>query len=298
MITLEKTLPKISKFQAYRRLMRIDKPIGSLLLLWPTLWALWLAQISVPPLHVLVVFVLGVFFMRAAGCVINDYADRKIDGHVKRTQSRPLASGTVSEKEAKWLFVILGLISFALVLTMNLMTILLSFGGLALAWVYPFMKRYTHLPQVVLGAAFGWAIPMAWAAVSESVPPVCWLLFFANLAWTVAYDTQYAMVDRDDDLKIGVKSTAILFGRFDKLIIGLLQLLTLSLLAVVGLLLQLNAAFYWSLLLAAALFVHQQRLIAERQRDACFQAFLNNNYVGLVIFIGIAFNALPFNHLF
>ncbi|QTO54543.1 4-hydroxybenzoate octaprenyltransferase [Duffyella gerundensis] len=298
MIRLEKTLPKMSKMQAYCRLMRIDKPIGALLLLWPTLWALWLAQVTVPPAQVLIVFVLGVFFMRAAGCVINDYADRKIDGHVKRTQSRPLASGTVSEKEAKWLFVILGLISFALVLTMNLMTILLSLGGLALAWIYPFMKRYTHLPQVVLGAAFGWSIPMAWAAVSESVPLVCWLLFFANLAWTVAYDTQYAMVDRDDDLKIGVKSTAILFGRFDKLIIGLLQLLTLGLLVVVGLILQLNAWFYWSLLAAAALFVYQQRLIAFRERDACFRGFLNNNYVGLVIFLGIALNAPPFIDLF
>lgn len=288
----------MNKMQAYCRLMRIDKPIGALLLLWPTLWALWLAQVTVPPAQVLIVFVLGVFFMRAAGCVINDYADRKIDGHVKRTQSRPLASGAVSEKEAKWLFVILGLISFALVLTMNLMTILLSVGGLALAWIYPFMKRYTHLPQVVLGAAFGWAIPMAWAAVSESVPLVCWLLFFANLAWTVAYDTQYAMVDRDDDLKIGVKSTAILFGRFDKLIIGLLQLLTLGLLVVVGLMLQLNAWFYWSLLVAAALFVYQQRLIAFRERDACFRGFLNNNYVGLVIFFGIALNAPPFIDLF
>ncbi|MBP2196083.1 4-hydroxybenzoate octaprenyltransferase [Pantoea cypripedii] len=290
---MQKTLG-INKLQAYSRLMRIDKPIGTLLLLWPTLWALWLSGMAIPPLSVLLVFVLGVIVMRAAGCVINDYADRKVDGHVKRTAARPLASGLVSEKEAKLLFVGLALLAFVLVLTMNRMTILLSVVGLALAWVYPFMKRYTHLPQVVLGAAFGWAIPMGWAAVSESLPLVCWLVFIANLCWTVAYDTQYAMVDRDDDLKIGVKSTAILFGRYDKLIIGLLQLATLGLMVVVGLLLNLNGAFYWSLLLAAGLFVHQQKLIARRERDACFQAFLNNNYVGLVLFIGILLNTLPF----
>ncbi|MDI9766491.1 MULTISPECIES: 4-hydroxybenzoate octaprenyltransferase [Pantoea] len=288
----------MSKWQAYSRLMRIDKPIGTLLLLWPTLWALWLSGMAIPPLSVLVVFVLGVFVMRAAGCVINDYADRNVDGHVKRTAARPLASGAVTEKEAKLLFAGLGLLAFLLVLTMNRMTILLSFGGLALAWVYPFMKRYTHLPQVVLGAAFGWAIPMGWAAVSESLPFVCWLVFLANICWTVAYDTQYAMVDRDDDLKIGVKSTAILFGRYDKLIIGLLQLAALGLMALVGILLHLNGAFYWSLLLAGGLFVHQQKLIAGRERELCFQAFLNNNYVGLVLFIGVLLNTQPFVALF
>ncbi|WP_278427758.1 4-hydroxybenzoate octaprenyltransferase [Pantoea dispersa] len=288
----------MSKWQAYSRLMRIDKPIGTLLLLWPTLWALWLSGMAIPPLSVLLVFVLGVFVMRAAGCVINDYADRNVDGHVKRTAARPLASGAVTEKEAKLLFAGLGLLAFLLVLTMNRMTILLSFGGLALAWVYPFMKRYTHLPQVVLGAAFGWAIPMGWAAVSESLPFVCWLVFLANVCWTVAYDTQYAMVDRDDDLKIGVKSTAILFGRYDKLIIGLLQLAALGLMALVGILLHLNGAFYWSLLLAGGLFVHQQKLIAGRERELCFQAFLNNNYVGLVLFIGVLLNTQPFVALF
>ncbi|BAN94816.1 UbiA protein [Plautia stali symbiont] len=294
---MQKTLT-MSKWQAYSRLMRIDKPIGTLLLLWPTLWALWLSGMAIPPLSVLVVFVLGVFVMRAAGCVINDYADRNVDGHVKRTAARPLASGAVTEKEAKLLFAGLGLLAFLLVLTMNRMTILLSFGGLALAWVYPFMKRYTHLPQVVLGAAFGWAIPMGWAAVSESLPFVCWLVFFANICWTVAYDTQYAMVDRDDDLKIGVKSTAILFGRYDKLIIGLLQLAALGLMALVGILLHLNGAFYWSPLLAGGLFVHQQKLIAGRERELCFQAFLNNNYVGLVLFIGVLLNTQPFVALF
>ncbi|WP_256852032.1 4-hydroxybenzoate octaprenyltransferase [Pantoea sp. Fr+CA_20] len=288
---------KMTKWQAYSRLMRIDKPIGALLLLWPTLWALWLAKMTVPPLPTLAVFVAGVFVMRAAGCVINDYADRKVDGHVERTRHRPLASGAVTAKEAKMLFVVLGLIAFALVLSMNLMTIMLSVVGLALAWVYPFMKRYTHLPQVVLGAAFGWAIPMAWAAVSESLPLVCWLVFLANICWTVAYDTQYAMVDREDDLKIGVKSTAILFGRYDKFIIGLLQLATLVLMALVGTMLDLNGAFYWTLLLAGGLFVYQQKLIAQRDRQACFRAFLNNNYVGLVLFLGVLMNTPPFLQL-
>jgi 4-hydroxybenzoate polyprenyltransferase len=268
--------------------MRIDKPIGSLLLLWPTYWALWLAGGQIPSLKLLVVFTLGVFFMRAAGCVVNDFADRRVDGHVKRTAHRPLPSGAVTEKESKILFVALVLVSFGLVLTLNAMTIWLSVAALALAWVYPFMKRFTHLPQVVLGMAFGWSIPMAYAAVSESLPLSCWLLFLANICWTVAYDTQYAMVDRDDDLRIGIKSTAILFGRFDKLIIGLLQLATLLLMVWIGYLNQLTGAYYWGILLAGALFIHQQKLIALRERMPCFQAFLNNNYAGLVLFIGIA----------
>ncbi|WP_261112336.1 4-hydroxybenzoate octaprenyltransferase [Serratia quinivorans] len=282
-----------SKWQAYSHLMRIDKPIGTLLLLWPTLWALWLAGKGMPSLSVLVVFVVGVFMMRAAGCVVNDYADRAVDGHVKRTAGRPIPSGRVSEKEAKILFVVLVLVSFGLVLTLNAMTIWLSLAALALAWVYPFMKRVTHLPQFVLGAAFGWGIPMAYAAVSESLPLSCWLLLLANICWTVAYDTLYAMVDRDDDLKIGVKSTAILFGRYDKLIVGLLQFATLLLLLWVGYLTQMSGAFYWSLLLAGALFIHQQKQIANRERDACFKAFLDNNYVGLVLFIGIALSYWP-----
>lgn len=276
-----------AKLILYAQLMRLDKPIGALLLLWPTLWALWLASQGTPEFKLLVIFVIGVFVMRAAGCVINDYADRDFDGEVKRTAHRPLARGVVSGKEARILFLVLGLLSFALVLMLNGLTIMLSLVGLALAAAYPFMKRVTHFPQVVLGAAFSWAIPMAYAAASGSLPFSCWLLFFANVAWTVVYDTQYAMVDRDDDLRIGVKSTAIIFGRYDKLAVGLLQLITLLLLLVVGYLLSLSAAYYWSLLLAAILFTYQQRLIAQRQRDACFQAFLNNNYVGLVVFIGI-----------
>ncbi|WP_312383907.1 4-hydroxybenzoate octaprenyltransferase [Atlantibacter subterraneus] len=282
-----------NKLLAYHRLMRTDKPIGALLLLWPTLWALWVATPGLPPLCILAVFVAGVWLMRAAGCVVNDYADRKFDGHVKRTANRPLPSGAVTEKEARNLFVGLVLLSFLLVLTLNTMTILLSVAALALAWVYPFMKRYTHLPQVVLGAAFGWSIPMAFAAVSESVPLSCWLLFIANICWAVAYDTQYAMVDRDDDVKIGIKSTAILFGRHDKLIIGILQVVVMGLMALVGWLNGLGAVFYAAILIAGGLFAYQQKLIAHRERAACFQAFMNNNYVGLVLFIGLVFSYQP-----
>lgn len=281
-----------TKLLAFHRLMRTDKPIGALLLLWPTLWALWVATPGVPPLWILLVFVAGVWLMRAAGCVVNDYADRKFDGHVKRTANRPLPSGAVTENEARGLFIILVLLAFALVLTLNLMTILLSVAALGLAWIYPFMKRYTHLPQVVLGAAFGWSIPMAFAAVSESVPLSCWIMFFANILWAVAYDTEYAMVDRDDDVKIGIKSTAILFGRHDKLIIGILQVLVMAMMAAVGWLNGLGWIYYATVLIAGALFVYQQVLIADRERDACFKAFLNNNYVGLVLFLGLAVSYL------
>ncbi|MGJ7252161.1 4-hydroxybenzoate octaprenyltransferase [Morganella morganii] len=276
-----------SKWQAYSRLMRTDRPIGSLLLLWPTYWALWIAARGVPDWHILIIFTIGVFSMRAAGCVINDFADRKFDGSVERTKNRPLPRGDVTEKEAKILFVVLVLVSFGLVLTLNTMTIWLSVAGLALAWVYPFVKRVSHLPQVVLGAAFGWSIPMAFAAVSESLPAECWLLFAVNIVWSVVYDTQYAMVDRNDDLKIGVKSTAILFGRFDKMIIGILQLVMILMLLWIGLMVNLSGIFYWSLLLAGALFVYQQRLMADRERDPCFQAFMNNNYVGFILFLGM-----------
>ncbi|HIF9070145.1 TPA: 4-hydroxybenzoate octaprenyltransferase [Photobacterium damselae] len=283
---------EMTKARAYWQLARFDRPIGSLLLLWPTLWALFLAADGWPSPHVFVVFVLGVIFMRAAGCVINDFADRNFDGHVKRTCQRPMPSGKVSEREALGLFGLLVLISFLLVLTMNALTISLSVIGLALAAAYPFMKRYTHLPQLVLGVAFGWSIPMAYAAQSGQLPLAAWLLFAANILWTIAYDTQYAMVDRDDDLKIGIKSTAILFGRFDKMIIGMLQLGTLLLLTAVGGVLGLSQIFYWFLLLAAMLFVYQQMLIKQRQREDCFRAFLNNNYVGMVICIGLAVSVL------
>lgn len=277
---------------AYVQLARIDKPIGTLLLLWPTLWALWLAADGLPDLWTLLVFVVGVFLMRSAGCVINDYADRNFDGHVKRTAGRPLPMGKVKPREVLALFAVLALISFALVLTMNLLTIGLSFAALLLAVCYPFMKRYIPIPQLVLGMAFSWSIPMAYAAQANALPAVAWLVFLANLLWTIAYDTQYAMVDRDDDLKLSLKSSAILFGRHDKRIIGALQLLTLLILLLVGQLSELGSSYYWSLLAAAALFVYQQRLIRERQREACFQAFLNNNYVGALIFAGVVINYL------
>ncbi|PSW04964.1 4-hydroxybenzoate octaprenyltransferase [Photobacterium lipolyticum] len=273
----------MTKARAYWQLARFDRPIGSLLLLWPTLWALFLAADGLPDMPVLAVFVLGVIFMRAAGCVINDFADRHFDGHVKRTANRPMPSGKVSEREALGLFGLLVLVSFLLVLTMNTLTIMLSVVGLLLAAAYPFMKRYTHLPQLILGMAFGWSIPMAYAAQAGELPAAAWLLFIANILWTIAYDTQYAMVDRDDDIHVGIKSTAILFGRFDKIIIGLLQLSTLVVLIAVGQMLALNQTYYWCLLAAAALFVYQQMLIRSRERELCFKAFLNNNYVGMLI---------------
>ena len=275
------------KAVAYWQLMRMDKPIGTLLLLWPTLWALIISAQGMPSLKVLLVFILGVIFMRAAGCVINDFADRKVDGHVKRTKQRPLPSGRVTSKEALALFVVLAVSSFVLVLSMNTLTIQLSFVGIFLAFIYPFMKRFTHLPQLFLGLAFSWSIPMAWAAQANEVPMMVWFIFAINALWTIAYDTQYAMVDRDDDLKIGIKSTAILFGRFDKMVIGGLQLITLAMLMFVGTWYQLGASYYWSLLVVGALFVFQQHLIRHRDRDLCFRAFLNNNYVGMVVTIGL-----------
>ncbi|PJG83698.1 4-hydroxybenzoate octaprenyltransferase [Caviibacterium pharyngocola] len=273
------------KLIAYAQLMRLDKPIGTLLLLWPTLWALFLAAKGVPDLKVLAVFVLGVIFMRAAGCVINDYADRHIDGQVKRTSQRPLATGRATEKEAKILFAGLIFCSFILVLFLNYYAVILSFVAVGLAFVYPFMKRYTHLPQFFLGAAFGWSIPMAYGALIAQLPLECWLLFIANLAWTVAYDTQYAMVDRDDDLRIGVKSTAILFAQYDNKIIALLQFIALLFLIAVGHLAALGQAYFILLFFAALFFIYQCKLTKHRTREDCFKAFLNNNYFGLSVFI-------------
>jgi 4-hydroxybenzoate polyprenyltransferase len=279
--------PLKQRLQAYIHLMRADRPIGTYLLLWPTLWALWIASEGVPRWDLLLIFCLGVFLTRSAGCVINDFADRHIDGHVKRTVNRPLPSGRVSEREAIYLFCGLMLVSFLLVLLTNGMTILMSFGGLALAFIYPFMKRYTHLPQLVLGAAFGWAIPMAFSATQEALPLTAWLLYLAKLLWTVAYDTQYAMVDRDDDLKIGVKSTAVLFGHHDRLIIALLQLATLAVLLWVARIEQLGLWYLLGLAGAAALFVYQHWLIRARERMPCFRAFLNNHYAELLVLLGL-----------
>ncbi len=280
------------RLRVYWQLMRMHKPIGALLLLWPTLWSLWLAADGFPRWDVLVIFVLGVFVMRSAGCVINDFADRQVDGHVKRTRERPLVTGQVSSREAIGLFIGLCLLAFGLVLLTNRLTILLSIGGVLLAFCYPFMKRYTHLPQIVLGAAFSWAIPMAFAAQRGTLGAEVWLLFTAAILWIVVYDTFYAMVDRDDDLRIGVKSTAILFGEQDRLIIGILQALTLYAMLMVGSRFELGPWYYVGLGVAGLLFIYQQYLVRFRAREACFKAFMNNNWVGLAIFAGLVADKL------
>ncbi len=275
------------KLQHYFALMRLNKPIGTYLVLWPTLWALWLAAEGTPRLDILIIFILGVVLMRSAGCVINDFADRNIDGHVQRTKSRPLITGEVSKKEALGLFLVLITLAFILVLFTNSLTIKLSLGALFLAAVYPFMKRYTHIPQVVLGAAFAWSVPMAFAAQKGEIVAPLWVLYTAVVLWTVAYDTFYAMVDREDDLKIGVKSTAILFGEMDRMMTASLQIMALIALAMVGQRFALGSYYYGGLALAACLFLYQQWLIKDRDPKRCFQAFLNNNWVGMLIFGGI-----------
>ena len=271
-------------------LVRLHRPIGIFLLMWPALWALWLAGDGQPPWQVVTLFVLGVVLMRSAGCAINDFADRDFDGHVARTRERPLATGTVSPQEAVAIFVILSLVAFALVLFMNWQTVALSVVAALLTLIYPFMKRFTHVPQLFLGAAFGWAIPMAFTAVTGGIPGYAWLLFVATLIWALIYDTQYAMVDREDDLKIGIKSTAILFGEHDRLVIGLLQLLMLGLLVWIGLLAERGFFFFGGLAVAAGLALYQQLLIRERAPAPCFKAFLNNNYFGMAIFVGLVFD--------
>jgi 4-hydroxybenzoate polyprenyltransferase len=272
---------------AYLQLMRLDKPIGSLLLLWPTLWAIWLT--GHPSTYITIIFVLGVFVMRSAGCVVNDYADRHFDAHVERTKNRPLARGTLTEKNALWTLLVLLLIALCLLLNLNKLSWLIACFALLTALIYPFMKRYTHLPQVTLGIAFSWSIPMVYAATIEQFPLTCWILFLTNICWTIAYDTQYAMVDRNDDIKIGIKSTAILFGNYDKLIIGLLQIISVIGLLFIGLINQLSLMFYMAVLLVIGLFIYQQWLIKNRDRNKCFSAFMNNNYVGFIIFLGLLF---------
>jgi 4-hydroxybenzoate polyprenyltransferase len=276
----------------YAYLMRLHRPIGIFLLLWPALWALWIAGEGSPDPLVLFVFVAGVVLMRSAGCVINDYADRDFDPHVARTRGRPIAAGQVTPRGALILFAVLCLLALGLVLLMNSLTIWLSLVGALLAVTYPFMKRYTHLPQVYLGAAFGWAVPMAFAAQTGEVPRVAWLLFVATILWATAYDTMYGMVDREDDLKIGVKSTAILFGESDRLIIAIIQAVLLLALVFAGQAAGLGVYYYFGLLLATALLVYQQYLIRERRPAACFKAFLNNNWFGAAVFGGIVLDYL------
>ncbi len=276
----------------YFRLTRLNRPIGMFLLLWPMLWALWVASEGKPHPGVLVVFLLGVVLMRSAGCVINDFADRDFDPHVRRTHQRPIAAGRVTPREALAVFVVLCLLAFALVLTMNRLTIYLSVGGVLLAALYPFLKRYTHLPQVGLGMAFGWAVPMVYAAQTGTLPKTAWLIYVIAVVWPVIYDTMYAMVDREDDLKIGVKSTAILFGEADRLILGILQIVMLLGLLLLGQQAGLGLSYYLGLVGATALGVYQQYLIRHRDRDACFEAFLNNNWLGALVFAGIVVDYL------
>ncbi|MBP9960518.1 MULTISPECIES: 4-hydroxybenzoate octaprenyltransferase [Pseudomonas] len=269
------------------QLSRMDKPIGIYLLLWPTLSAIWIAGKGSPSLANVLIFTLGVVLMRAAGCAINDFADRKVDGHVKRTAERPLASGKISGREALTLFALLVGVSFALVLCTNTTTVWLSFGAVALASCYPFMKRYTYYPQVVLGAAYSWGIPMAFTAETGELPAIAWLLYIANLLWTVGYDTYYAMVDRDDDLKIGVKSTAILFGEADRFIIVTLQGLSLACLLMAGNRFGLGGWFHLGLVAAALCFAWEYWSTRKLDRESCFKAFLHNHWAGLLVFIGI-----------
>ncbi len=277
-----------TRWRNYFLLMRLDRPVGIYLLLWPCLWALWIAAEGVPGWLNLSVFIVGVVLMRSAGCVINDYADRNFDPHVERTRNRPIASGVVSKEEALMLAGGLALLAFLAVLLLNSFTIYLSFIAVVLAAIYPFMKRHTYMPQVFLGLAFGWGVPMAFAAETDLIPPVAWLLLAATVVWATAYDTIYAMMDRKDDIKIGVRSTAILFGTADKAIIGVLQVLVILILLVVGQRLEMSGYYYLALVIGGALMGYQQYLIRHRSPDGCLKAFKNNNWFGAVIFLGIA----------
>ncbi len=271
----------------YFRLMRLDKPIGIYLLLWPALWALFLAADGWPRLDLIIIFVLGVTIMRSAGCVINDYADREFDKLIERTQHRPITSGEITAKSALILFFILMLIAFGLVLMTNSLTIQLAFIAAGLATLYPFTKRWTHLPQFILGLAFAMSVPMAFAATNGSVPDSAWWIFSATVIWTVIYDTMYAMADREEDIKIGVKSTAVLFAKYDKLIIGILQICLLFVFFKISEIFKLNVFYDISVILSAFLMIYHQNMIKNREKTACFQAFLHNNFIGMIIFIGI-----------
>jgi len=279
----------------YVELMRLERPVGTLLLLWPTLAALWLAAEGLPPLSLVLIFVLGTVLMRSAGCVINDIADRRFDAHVTRTANRPLATGSISTFNALAVFAGLVILAASLLLFLNPLTRWLALGGLGIAAIYPLMKRWTYLPQVVLGAAFSWGLIMAYSAVQNALPQTAWLLFIASMLWIVAYDTMYAMVDRDDDLRIGIRSTAILFGHNDRLMIGLLQMTTLVTLLLLAEQTGARGGLQLGIAAVAGLFIYQQYLIRGRDRDACFQAFKNNVWVGFALFVGaiIEFNLLP-----
>jgi 4-hydroxybenzoate polyprenyltransferase len=291
-MNLKKIKLKYDKFKQYLLLIRLNRPIGIFLLLWPTLWGLWIASEGFPNTKILVVFLFGVFLMRSAGCILNDIIDKDFDKFVARTQNRPLASDKLSSIEAFIVAISLIFIAFLLVLTTNTLTVQLSFVAIILAGTYPFLKRHTYLPQFFLGLTFGWSIPMAFAATTNSIPKIAWLLLIANILWAVVYDTIYAMIDREDDLKIGIKSTAILFDDADIFIIGLIQSLVLIALIVIGQQASLNTIYYFSLIIGGCLFLYQLYLIRNRDQKKCMQAFLNNNWFGLVVFIGLFINYL------
>jgi 4-hydroxybenzoate polyprenyltransferase len=277
----------VERLNAYERLLRLDKPIGILLLLWPALWGLWFAARGVPNVAVLLVFVMGTVLVRSAGCAVNDFADRDFDSHVERTRDRPLAARRIAPWEALGLAGLLFLGAFVLVLQLNRLTVMLAFAALALTVVYPFLKRAFSFPQAWLGIAFGFSIPMAYAAQHGAIPPVAWVLMIANMFWSIAYDTQYAMVDRDDDIRLGLRSSAILLGRYDVLGVDVSHGIFLTLMAAIGAWQKMGLVYYAGLAIAAALVVYQHKLISTRDRQACFKAFLNNNWVGCIIFIGL-----------
>ena len=291
-MNLKKIKLKYDKFKQYLLLIRLNRPIGIFLLLWPTLWGLWIASEGFPNTKILVVFLFGVFLMRSAGCILNDIIDKDFDKFVARTQNRPLASDKLSSIEAFIVAISLIFIAFLLVLTTNTLTVQLSFVAIILAGTYPFLKRHTYLPQFFLGLTFGWSILMAFAATTNSIPKIAWLLLIDNILWAVVYDTIYAMIDREDDLKIGIKSTAILFDDADRFIIGLIQSLVLIALIVIGQQASLNTIYYFSLIIGGCLFLYQLYLIRNRDPKKCMQAFLNNNWFGLVVFIGLFINYL------
>jgi 4-hydroxybenzoate polyprenyltransferase len=278
------------RLSLYMQLTRLNRPIGILLLLWPTLWGIWIAAGGHPAWHIVLIFTLGTVLMRSAGCAINDYADRHIDKHVERTQHRPVTSGRISHKEALWLAATLAIISFLLILPLNKLTLLLSIPAVFLAASYPFTKRFFPIPQAYLGIAFGFGIPMAFASIQASVPPVVWLLLSANVFWAIAYDTEYAMVDRDDDIHLGIHSSALFFGKYDVLAVMCCYAATLVLLAIAGLMAGLGVAYFAGLVVAEAITLHHYHLIKHRQREACFKAFLHNNWFGATVFAGIVLN--------
>jgi 4-hydroxybenzoate polyprenyltransferase len=280
------------RLSLYLQLTRLNRPIGILLLLWPTLWGVWIAGSGHPSLHIVLIFVLGTVLMRSAGCAINDYADRNFDKHVQRTRNRPVTSGRIAPREALWLAASLALLALLLILPLNRLTLLLSIPALLLAASYPYTKRFLAIPQAWLGIAFGFGIPMAFAAQQGSVPPVAWLLLIANVFWAIAYDTEYAMVDRDDDIHLGIHSAALLFGKYDVAAVMACYVITLILLVVAGQMVSFGWTYYLGLLIAGGIALYHYRLIKSRQREACFKAFLHNNWLGAAVFAGIALDHL------